>query len=120
MKTDQRKSVVWLGGGILVAGLLPLVLYSLLLGHVDAWTALLNGQAPAFRASSIFEQWVVVITALVVKPAYMLISLVTIIWLWRRRAPDLTALRWGLIVFWLGEAACGADNVHDAILVGRG
>ena len=111
MKTDQRKSVVWLGGGILVAGLLPLLLYWLMLGHVDAWTTLLNRQAPAFRASSIFEQWVVAITALAVKPAYMLISLVTIIWLWRRQAPDLAALRWGLIAFWLGEAACAVNFV---------
>jgi hypothetical protein len=111
MKTDQRKSVVWLGGGILVAGLLPLLLYWLMLGHVDAWTTLLNGQAPMFRASSIFEQWVVVITAVGVKPTYMLISLGTVIWLWRRQSPDLAALRWGLIAFWLGEAACAVNYV---------
>ena len=111
MKTNQRKSFVWLGGSVLVAGLLPLLLYWLLLGHVDAWTVLLKGQAPTFRASSVFEQWVVVITALGVKPAYMLISLVTIIWLWRRQAPDLAALRWGLIAFWLGEAACAVNYV---------
>jgi hypothetical protein len=109
MKTDHRKSVVWLGGGVLVTGLLPLLLYWLLPGRVDAWTPLLNGQVPTFRASSVFEQWVVIITGFGIKPAYTLISLVMIISLWRQRAPDLAALRWGLIAFWLGENACAVN-----------
>jgi rhodanese-related sulfurtransferase len=205
MKTDQRKSVVWLGGGVLVAGLLPFLLYWLLLGrvpsvsvsearsllartnsppvlvdvrppeayaahHVDgavnwpyraiasatdssqmppslkgrqlllicstglrsssathklgarldveassvtggmqAWDAIPPGQNSAFRSLSVFEQWLVVITAFGIKPAYTLISLVVIIWLWRQRAPDLVALRWGLIAFWLGENACAVN-----------
>lgn len=100
---------MWLAGGVLVAGLLPLLLYWLLLGHVDAWTTLLNGPAPAFRDTGRFEQWLVVIVAFGIKPAYMLISLLSIIWLWRQRAPDLVALRWGLIAFWLGENACSVN-----------
>jgi rhodanese-related sulfurtransferase len=36
MKTDRRKSVVWLSGGVLVAGLLPLLLYWFLLGRVPS------------------------------------------------------------------------------------
>src|ERR1017187_6341686 len=109
VKTDQPGTVVWLAGGVLVAGLLPLLLYWLLLGHVDAWTTLLNGPAPAFRDTGRFEQWLVVIVAFGIKPAYMLISLLSIIWLWRQRAPDLVALRWGLIAFWLGENACSVN-----------
>jgi hypothetical protein len=111
MNADQHRWAAWLGSGVLVAGLLPLVLYWLLLGHVDAWTSLLNGTAPAFRDTSRFEQWLVVATGFGVKPAYMLISLITIIWLWRRQSPDLTALRWGLMAFWLGEAACAVNYV---------
>jgi len=109
MKTNQQKSAVWLGGGVLVAGLLPLFLYWLLLGHVDAWTILLNGQAAAFRDTSRFEQWLVVIVAFGIKPIYILITTLLIIWLWRQRAPDLLALRWGLIAFWLGENACSIN-----------
>ncbi len=106
MKTDRQKPLVWFGGGVLVAGLLPLLLYWLLLGHVDAWAALHNAPAAAFRDTSRFEQWLVVLVAFGIKPAYMLISLLSILWLWRQRAPDLVALRWGLIAFWLGENAC--------------
>src|SRR5579859_3960328 len=57
MKTNQQKSAVRLGGSVLVAGLLPLLLYWLLLGHVPAWTTLLNGQVAVFRETSRFEQW---------------------------------------------------------------
>lgn len=205
MKTDQRKTTVWLVGGVVVAGLLPLLLYWLLLGrvasvsvsearsllartnsppvlvdvrppgaysahHVDgavnwpyqaiassanssrmppslkerplllicntglksslathrlgarlgveansvaggmqAWDAIPPGQNSAFRNFSVFEQWLVIITAFGIKPAYTLISLVVIIWLWRRQSPDLVALRWGLIAFWLGENACAVN-----------
>ncbi|HKW27790.1 MAG TPA: hypothetical protein VJT54_00505 [Verrucomicrobiae bacterium] len=109
MKTNLHNSVIWLGGGVLVAGLLPLLLYWLLLGHVPAWTDLLNGQVTVFRDTSRFEQWLVIVTAFGIKPAYTLLSLVVILWLWRQRGPDLAALRWGLIAFWLGENACAVN-----------
>ena len=109
MKTDRQKSVVWLGGGVLVAGLLPFLLYWLLPGHVAAWTSLLNGQATAFRDTSRFEQWLVVVVAFGIKPIYILLTTLSIIWLWRQRAPDLVALRWGLMAFWLGENACSIN-----------
>jgi len=109
MKMEQRKGVVWLGGGVLVAGLLPFLLYWFLPGHVQAWTTLLNGQTPAFRDTSQFEQWLVVVVAFGIKPIYILITTLLIIWLWRQRAPDLVALRWGLMAFWLGETACSVN-----------
>lgn len=109
MKTNQQKSAVWLGGGVLVAGLLPFLLYWLLLGHVQTWTSLLNEQASAFRDTSRFEQWLVVSVAFAIKPIYILLTTLSIIWLWRQRAPDLVALRWGLIAFWLGENACSVN-----------
>jgi hypothetical protein len=109
MMTNERKSVVWLGAGALVAGLLPVLLYWLLLGRVDAWTALQAGQAPAFHPSSVFEQWVVIVTGFGVKPVYTVLSLIVIVRLWRQGAPDLVALRRGLIAFWLGENACAID-----------
>jgi hypothetical protein len=109
MKTDRQKSVAWLGGGVFAAGLLPFLLYWLLSGHVPAWTSLLNGQVPAFRDTSRFEQWLVVVVAFGIKPIYILLTTLSIIWLWRQRAPDLVALRWGLMAFWLGENACSIN-----------
>lgn len=63
----------------------------------------------AFRPMPVSKQWVVVITAFGVKPVYLLVSFVMIVTLWRRRSPDLVALRWGLIWFWAGEQACTAN-----------
>ena len=78
-------------------------------GGMQAWDAIPPGQASATRRLSVVEQWLVVAIAFGVKPAYTLISLIMIIWLWRRQAPDLVALRWGLIAFWLGENACAIN-----------
>lgn len=68
-----------------------------------------HGQSAEFRTTGIFDQWLVVVTAFGIKPAYMLLSLITIVWLWRRQSPDLAALRWGLIAFWIGENACSVN-----------
>jgi hypothetical protein len=58
---------------------------------------------------ALWQQWTVVLTAFGVKPVYLALSLGAIVWLWRRTAPDLVALRWGLIWFWGGEQACTAN-----------
>jgi hypothetical protein len=58
---------------------------------------------------SLAEQWLAVLTAFVVKPTYMALSLALIVWLWRMRAADLTALRRGLIAFLAGESACAVN-----------
>ncbi len=68
-----------------------------------------TGDATALRPMSLLHQWIVVITAFGVKPLYLLVSLGIVIVLWRRTEPDLTALRWGLIWFWVGEQACTAN-----------
>jgi hypothetical protein len=90
---------------ILVAGLLPLLLY---------WPAFHLAPSPGLQVTreiGTLEQWLVVITAFGVKPGYMLLSLVWIIWLWRRTVSDLVSLRWGLIFFLGGEIACAANYV---------
>lgn len=85
-------------------------------GGVEAWLAYGDGQksAAAFRPMSRFEQWMAVFIAFVIKPIYMLLSFVLIVWLWRQRATDLTALRWGLIWFWIGENGCSIDFLFYA------
>jgi hypothetical protein len=97
------RSAPYLSAGIVAAGALPLVLYW------PAFQQMLLPESTVPRNISAFEQWLVVFTAFGVKPAYMLLSLAWIAWLWRRHAPDLVALRWGLIFFLGGEIACAAN-----------
>jgi len=119
MKTSDRTFVVWLVAGIVGAGLLPILLYWLLSPgatglSVDGARSLAAQAGSAagvteVRSLSLPKQWLAVITGFVIKPAHMLLCLALIVWLWRQRAPDLVALRWGLIIFLLGEASC-AEN----------
>ncbi len=105
MNTQSRAVAPWLWVGILVLGLLPLFLY---------WPAFQQPFLPGsmtVHEITVLEQWFVVITAFAVKPAYMLLSLIWIIWLWRRHEFDLVALRRGLIFFLGGETACAANYV---------
>ena len=108
MKTNKLLTCS-IAAGILVAGVLPLVLYRLFFVGVPGF--LVDSLHPTlpFRATSLFEQWLVVITAFGVKPAYMVLSLLWIIWLRRQTSPDLAALRWGLISFLAGESACAVN-----------
>lgn len=55
---------------------------------------------------SLVNQWLAMLTGFGIKPAHMALCVVLIVWLWPQRAPDLVALRWGLLTFWLGEVAC--------------
>ena len=63
---------------------------------------------PYLRAS-LFEQWGAVVTGFGIKPFYMLLSVLLVIVLWRQRAVDLVALRWGLWWFFIGEAFCAVN-----------
>jgi rhodanese-related sulfurtransferase len=63
----------------------------------------------AFREAPLHEQWTALLTGFVVKPLYMLMSLLLVVLLFRQRSPDLAALRWALIFFFLGEAFCALN-----------
>jgi hypothetical protein len=94
----------WKWGFILgITLLLPLVLYW------PAFRELPISAPPPVQNISFLAQAMVVVTAFGAKPAYMLLSLIWIIWLWRRAETDLTALRWGLIFFLAGETACAIN-----------
>jgi len=59
-----------------------------------------------FREATAFEQFIAVQAGFTIKPIYMLLSL-ALIWVLRReRAADLTALRWSMVFFLLGEVFC--------------
>jgi hypothetical protein len=54
-------------------------------------------------------QWLITFLALVIKPAYMILSLLLIIWLWRAAEPSLRLIRWALILFLGGEIFCALN-----------
>lgn len=56
-----------------------------------------------------FTQWVVLLSGLVIKPAYMVLSLALIILLWRQKVRAMVLIRWALVTFLLGEAFCAAN-----------
>lgn len=62
-----------------------------------------------YHESPRYEQWAAVISGFVIKPTYMLLSLVLVAVLWRSTSPDLAALRWAMIFFFIGEAWCAAN-----------
>ncbi len=62
-----------------------------------------------FRQSPLGEQAAAVISFFLIKPIYEILSLAMIILLWKSRSPDLAALRWAMIFFFLGENACALN-----------
>lgn len=70
----------------------------------------LNTGSP-WQPMSLFEQVSAVTAAFVFKPLYMILSGFLILVLWRVRAADLVALRWGLIFFLAGEGFCAFNYI---------
>ena len=62
-----------------------------------------------FRRSPVYEQLLLVICGFPVKIGYTLLSLALVIILWRRKSPDLAALRWSMIFFFIGENCCAIN-----------
>lgn len=85
-------------------------------GGLHAWLAHGDGKKSELPVHPMprFQQWLAVIIAFGIKPVYMGLSLVLILWLWRQRATDLAFLRWGLIWFWIGENGCSIDFLFFA------
>ena len=76
----------------------------------DQWRTASGEISPfPFRASTWYEQFALVASGFGLKTAYTLLSLTVAIVLWRSRAPDMIALRWAMVCFFLGENACTAN-----------
>ena len=90
-----KRSVIVLA--IIVVGILPVLLYSLI-SYPSASRLI---ETSVFRDSPLHEQWAAVLTGFGVQPAYMALSLLLVIILWRHTLPELAALRWGLLCFFL-------------------
>lgn len=74
----------------------------------------------AFQEMSLIEQGAAVLASFVVKPFYMFLSVVLIWALRRLKSPDLAALRWGLILFFIGESFCATNFYifhHDSYIL---
>jgi len=61
---------------------------------------------PAFRESPMHEQWAVVSAFFGIKCVYSLLALGIVVILWGRRETDLSAIRWAMIFFFVGEGCC--------------
>ena len=89
---------------IFLTGIIPILFYMLS-----------SNSAPkeiieiSFRESPRYQQWLAVISAFVIKPAYMLLSLYLIILLRKKNSSGLAALRWGIIAFLAGELFCAVN-----------
>lgn len=57
----------------------------------------------------IWEQYILFIAAFIVKPLYMALSLAVAFMLRRSEEPELRAIRWGMVLFFLGELACAGN-----------
>jgi rhodanese-related sulfurtransferase len=69
---------------------------------------------PPVVRGSWFEQLAETISGLVVKPIYMLFSLLIILALRGRKARDLTLIRQGMIAFLVGESICALNFLFTA------
>jgi rhodanese-related sulfurtransferase len=74
----------------------------------DRGTAAATAPMPTHTAPA-YEQWAAVVTAFGVKPLYMALSLVLILWIRKQTAPDIVALRWAMIMFLAGESFCALN-----------
>jgi len=61
------------------------------------------------RISPYHEKLAAVISGYVIKPTYTVLSLLLAILLWRKKAFDLSALRWSMIFFFIGENFCAIN-----------
>jgi len=113
MKTLAKDKLRIWNIAAVAAAAIPVLLYPLVRGRVPDPLAA-GWQALPFQPISLLQQWQVMLYAFGIKPLYMTLSFLLIVWIWRQKAADMTALRWGLIWFWLGETACSIDYIFYA------
>lgn len=70
-----------------------------------------SGQINEFptRISPVYEQVAAVANGFVIKPTYTILAGILALLLWRRKTPDLIALRWSMIFFFIGENFCAVN-----------
>ncbi len=63
----------------------------------------------AFRQPELIPQLISVAAFFVVKPVYTLLSLIVFVVLWGETSADLTAVKWGMLFFFIGENMCALN-----------
>ena len=101
---------------ILLAGLIPVSVYFL-----ESETASFSQNLASLPTRGMIpsEQFAQVLAGLIVKPTYMMLSLLIILALTGQAGADLAALRWGQIAFLVGEIFCAINFYvyrHESIL----
>ena len=64
---------------------------------------------PPIIEISLLSQLAMTLAAFIVKPAYIVITFLLIVMLWRKRSRDLVLIRNALILFFIGENACSLN-----------
>lgn len=99
---------------IVVAGLIPITIYFIETDSLDMDTASLPS-----RNLTLPEQQAQAFAGLLVKPVYMMLSLIIILALIGQTRPQIIALHWGQITFLAGEIFCAINFYiykHESIL----
>jgi hypothetical protein len=91
---------------MLLAGAVPMLQY-VLESRIDA--PAINIDSLPSRDLSPFDQMAQALAGLVIKPIYMVLSLVIILVLIGQKSADLSALQWGLVAFLVGETFCAIN-----------
>ncbi len=111
MKPNRTNITIAILAVVILAGLLvPLVAMQWLVDGRGA-AVVVDGQTGVlpFHNATAFEQFLAVAGGFGFKITYSLLSLILVIVLWRSRAADLTALRWAMIFFFIGENCCAVN-----------
>jgi hypothetical protein len=101
---------------IIIFGLIPAFVFLMLYNTPTIYSNIQAG----FQDLSFFEQSAAVATAFLIKPIYTILALFVFIFLWKRVEPELKALKWSMIFFFIGENFCAANFLftenHDVYL----
>lgn len=113
MSTEKMKKQTILICVVILGALFPLfvlLIISRYLGYSSLEIMYSPDNIPVTQTSfSITEQLLICITAFGVKPLYELIAIIIVIKTWKDKDPGITALRYGLLAFFIGENCCALN-----------
>jgi rhodanese-related sulfurtransferase len=64
---------------------------------------------PPITEISLLSQLAMTLAAFVVKPAYIVMTFLIIVMLWRKKSRDLVLIRYAMVLFFIGENACSLN-----------
>jgi rhodanese-related sulfurtransferase len=73
-----------------------------------------TGLKPPIVKISLLSQLAMTLAAFIVKPAYIVMTLMVIVMLWPKRSRDLVLIRHAMVLFFIGENACSLNYLLAA------